>query len=96
VLDAVYEPVFLDCSHGFRPNKSCHTALKNIRYGFNGVRWFLEGDLRACFDNIDHTTLAKLIQKKIKDARLIKLVYKFLKAGYMEEGQYHKTHSGTP
>jgi group II intron reverse transcriptase/maturase len=96
ILDAVYEPTFLDCSHGFRPHRGCHTALKDIRHGFNGARWFIEGDLRACFDNINHTTLAKIIRSKIKDARLIKLIYKFLKAGYLEQWQYHKTYSGVP
>jgi retron-type reverse transcriptase len=86
----------LSCSHGFRPNKSCHTALTNIRYEFSGIRWFIEGDLKSCFDNIDHAVLIELISKKVKDARLIKLVYKFLKAGYMEDWQYHTTYSGTP
>jgi len=96
ILEAVYEPTFLDCSHGFRPNRSCHTALKGIKMGFGGIRWFVEGDIKGCFDNINHTVLAGIIGKKIKDARLIKLVYKFLKAGYMEDWQYNNTHSGTP
>jgi group II intron reverse transcriptase/maturase len=96
VLEAVYEPVFMNCSHGFRPDKSPHTALTKIRYEFNGVRWFIEGDIKACFDNIDHTVLIKLISKKVKDTRLNKLIYKFLKAGYMEDWKYNETHSGTP
>ena len=96
ILESVYEPIFLDCSHGFRPNKSCHTALKGITKGFNGVRWFIEGDIRGCFDNIDHGTLVGLVNNKIKDAKIIKLIYKFLKAGYMEDWQYYRTHSGTP
>lgn len=96
VLEAVYEPTFLDCSHGFRPKRSCHTALNGIKRGFNGVRWFVEGDIKGCFDNINHQALAGIINKKIKDARIIKLVYKFLKAGYMEDWRYNNTHSGTP
>jgi group II intron reverse transcriptase/maturase len=96
VLEAVYEPVFLDCSHGFRPNKSCHTALASISREFSGIRWFIEGDLKSCFDNIDHAVLIGLISKKVKDARLIKLIYKFLKAGYMEDWQYCATYSGVP
>lgn len=56
----------------------------------------MEGDIKGCFDNIDHTVLTKIISTKVKDARIIKLVYKFLKAGYMEDWQYHKTYSGTP
>lgn len=96
ILEAVYEPVFLDCSHGFRPNRSCHTALKSIKKGFNGIRWFVEGDIKGCFDNIDHSALVGIISSKIKDARLIKLIWKLLKAGYCEDWQYHMTYSGTP
>ena len=96
VLESVYEPIFLNCSHGFRPNRSCHTALKDISRGFNGIRWFVEGDVKGCFDNIDHTVLISFIREKVKDARLIKLIYQFLKAGYMEDWQYHATYSGTP
>ena len=96
ILQAVYEPVFLDCSHGFRPNKSCHTALKSITKGFNGIRWFIEGDIKGCFDNISHAKLVEIISRKIKDARLIKLIWKFLKAGYMEDWKYNATYSGTP
>lgn len=95
-LEAVYEPVFLDCSHGFRPNRSCHTALKSIKKGFNGIRWFVEGDIKGCFDNIDHSVLVGIINSKIKDARLIKLIWKMLKAGYCEDWRYHMTYSGTP
>jgi group II intron reverse transcriptase/maturase len=96
VMEAVYEPVFMDCSHGFRPKRSCHTALKSLKRKFNGVRWFVEGDIKGCFDNIGHATLVGIIGSKIKDARLIKLIYKFLKAGYMEDWRYNKTYSGTP
>jgi len=96
VLEAVYEPVFLDCSHGFRPKRSCHTALTSFKKEFNGSRWFVEGDIKGCFDNIDHAVLVGLLNGKIKDARIIKLIYKFLKAGYMENWKYHKTYSGTP
>jgi group II intron reverse transcriptase/maturase len=96
VLESVYEPMFLNCSHGFRPVKSCHTALKDVKHQFHGTRWFVEGDIKGCFDNIDHTVLVSLINAKIKDARLIKLIYKFLKAGYMEDWRYNNTYSGTP
>lgn len=96
ILEAVYEPTFLNCSHGFRPKRSCHTALKDVKHAFHGARWFIEGDIKGCFDNIDHQKLVAIIQKKIKDARLCKLIFKFLKAGYMEDWQYHNTYSGTP
>lgn len=96
ILEAVYEPIFLDVSHGFRPKRSCHTALKQLRREFNGTRWFVEGDIKGCFDNINHAVLVGLLSNKIKDARITKLIYKFLKAGYLEDWQYHKTYSGTP
>ena len=96
ILEAVYEPIFLDVSHGFRTKRSCHTALKQLRREFNGTRWFVEGDIKGCFDNINHAVLVGLLNNKIKDARITKLIYKFLKAGYLENWQYHKTYSGTP
>lgn len=96
ILEAIYEPVFLNVSHGFRPNRSRHTALKELKKEFNGSRWFVEGDIKGCFDNINHEILVKVIGAKIKDARIIKLIYKFLKAGYLEDWKYHKTYSGTP
>ena len=96
VLEAVYEPIFLNVSHGFRPKRSCHTALSNLKYEFGGTRWFIEGDIKGCFDNIDHAVLVGLVNRKIKDARIIKLIYKFLKAGYLEDWKYHATYSGTP
>ena len=96
ILESVYEPLFSRNSHGFRPNKSCHTALQQVKKDFTGVRWFIEGDIKGCFDNIDHTVLVGLIGRKIKDARLLKLVHAFLKAGYLEDWKYHRTYSGTP
>lgn len=96
ILEAIYEPIFLETSHGFRPNRSCHTALKDIRKRFNGTRWFVEGDIKGCFDNIDHSVLVGLINLKIKDARISQLIYKFLKAGYLEDWKYNNSYSGTP
>ncbi len=96
LLESVYEPIFLNCSHGFRPERSCHTALTELTRGFSGIRWFIEGDIKGCFDNIDHAVLVSLLNEKVKDARLIRLIYQFLKAGYMEDWQYHTTYSGTP
>lgn len=96
ILEAVYEPTFSDNSHGFRPQRSCHTALKTIKNEFTGSKWFIEGDIKGCFDNIDHQVLVKVINEKIKDAKLIKLVWKFLKAGYMENSKHYPTYSGCP
>jgi len=96
ILEAVYEPTFSYYSHGFRPNRDCHTALNSLKKEFTGVTWFVEGDIKGCFDNIDHQILVGIINSKIKDARLIKLIWKFLKAGYMEDWKYNSTHSGCP
>lgn len=95
-LEAIYEPIFSDRSHGFRPNRSCHTALTQISKGFNGTKWFIEGDIKGCFDNIDHTVLLSLLAEKIKDTRFVNLIGKFLKAGYIEQWKYNATYSGTP
>ncbi len=96
ILEAVYEPIFLPSSHGFRPNRSCHTALKDIKHGYPGVRWFVEGDIKGFFDHIDHGQLTALVYEKVKDARIIQLLHKMLKAGYLEDWKYNRTLSGTP
>ena len=96
ILEAIYEPIFLNCSHGFRSGRSCHTALSFAKQNFTGARWFVEGDIKGCFDNIDHQTLLAVIGKKVKDARLLQLIGKLLKAGYSEDFKYHNTYSGTP
>ena len=96
ILEAIYEPVFMDTSHGFRPNRSCHTALKAVKYEFRGARWFIEGDIKGCFDNINHDVLISCINSKIKDARFTKLIYKFLKAGFVDDFIYNNTYSGCP
>lgn len=96
ILEAIYEPIFSDNSHGFRPGRSCHTAFDRIKYGFNGTKWFIEGDIKGCFDNIDHKLLLGILAEKIKDSKLINLIGAFLKAGYMEEWKYFQTYSGTP
>lgn len=71
ILEVVYEPIFSEKSHGFRPKKNCHTTLKDIKHAFPGTRGFIEGDVKGCFDSIEHETLIKFFRKKIKDARLI-------------------------
>ena len=96
ILEAIYEPIFSDYSHGFRPKRSCHTALAQIKKEFTGARWFIEGDIKGCFDNINHAILVEIINQKIKDARFLKLIRLFLKAGYMEDWKYHETYSGCP
>jgi len=95
-LEAIYEPTFSDFSHGFRPKRSCHTALEQAKLYFRGAKWFIEGDIKGCFDDIDHDKLIEILQRKIKDSRFINVIRSFLKAGYMEDWKYHQTYSGCP
>lgn len=90
------EPNFSENSHGFRPRKSCHTALLHLQRTFTGAKWFVEGDIKACFDDFDHHVLIDILRRRIDDEAFIALMWKFLKAGYMEQWEYHKTYSGTP
>lgn len=96
ILEAIYEGAFQSTSHGFRPHKSCHTALKDIQINFKGAKWFIEGDIKGFFDNIDHEILIAILRERISDERFLRLIRKFLKAGYMEDWTYNKTFSGTP
>ena len=96
ILESIYEPVFSDKSHGFRPNRSCQTALMQIQKTFTGTNWFVEGDIHACFDSFDHQVVIKLLRKRIDDEAFIQLIWKFLKAGYMEQWTFGRTYSGVP
>lgn len=96
ILEAYYEPRFKEHSHGFRPGRGCHTALEQIRTQWSGVKWFIEGDIKGCFDNISHAKVLELLGQSIHDQRFLKLVKAMLRAGYMDDWQYHKTYSGTP
>ena len=96
ILESIYEPTFSEASHGFRPKRSCHTALLKVQKTFTGAKWFVEGDIKGCFDNFDHHVLIGILRKRIEDEAFINLMWKFLKAGYMEQWQYHMTYSGTP
>ena len=96
ILEAIYEKSFEPTSHGFRPHKSCHTALTRIQKTFIGTKWFIEGDIKGFFDNIDHNVLIGMLGERIKDERFLRLIRKFLKAGYIEDWKYNNTYSGTP
>ena len=96
ILEAIYEGYFADSSHGFRPNRSCHTALIKIQRTFTGTKWFIEGDIKGFFDNIEHNTLLNIMRERINDERFLRLIRKFLNAGYMEDWTFHNTYSGTP
>lgn len=96
ILEAIYEGYFEYSSHGFRPIKSCHTALTHIQQSFSGTKWFIEGDIKGFFDNINHEVLINTLRERIADERFIRLIRKFLNAGYIEDWKFHKTYSGTP
>lgn len=96
ILGSIFEPTFSRLSHGFRPNKSCHTALVQIKKEFTGAKWFVEGDIKGFFDNIDHQIMVEALRKRIDDEYFIALIWKFLKAGYLEDWTFNKTYSGTP
>ena len=96
MLAAIYEGSFEHCSHGFRPNRGCHTALSAIKKTFTGAKWFIEGDINGFFDNIDHDILVGILAERISDERFLRLIRKFLKAGYLEEWVFNRTYSGTP
>jgi group II intron reverse transcriptase/maturase len=96
ILSAYYEPQFSNSSHGFRQERGCHTALTIIDRTWQGTKWFIEGDIRGCFDNIDHQILMSILREKILDNRFLRLIENLLKAGYCEQWKYHSTFSGTP
>ena len=96
LLETYYEPTFSDRSHGFRPGRGCHTALIQLKQKHKSKSWFIEGDIKGCFDNIDHDKLIEILAEKIKDGRLTRLIGNLLKAGYEEDGQTHRPNSGTP
>lgn len=97
IYDSPYGAYFHEASHGFRPTRSCHTALQEIREKWPATNWFLEGDIQSCFDDISHGTLVNLLRKKIQDERFLNLIWKLLRAGYLDlqEGRKNSL-AGTP
>jgi group II intron reverse transcriptase/maturase len=96
LLEAYYEPSFSDRSHGFRKGKGCHTALREVQEYWTGTVWFIEGDISDCFGSFDHEILIRILSGKIRDNRFLRLIRNMLRAGYMEDWQYHETLSGCP
>ncbi|MEP7288959.1 MAG: reverse transcriptase domain-containing protein [Chloroflexota bacterium] len=96
ILEAIYEPTFHENSHGFRPGRSCHTALEDLRHNWVGMKWAIEADITECFEHVDHHQLLDILRGKIQDDRFINLIRKFLTAGYLDNWVYHRTYSGTP
>jgi group II intron reverse transcriptase/maturase len=96
LLEAYYEPTFSGQSHGFRKGRGCHTALQEVAYEWKGTTWFIECDISDCFGSIDHDILIGILSEKIRDQRFLRLIRGMLKAGYLEDWQYHESLSGTP
>lgn len=96
ILEAVYEPTFSRHSHGFRKGFSCHSALKEFRDVWSGIKWGIEGDIKGCYDNVDHHILIDILRKKIQDERFLQLIWKLLRAGVLEKGVYSPSNLGTP
>lgn len=97
ILEAIYEPIFRKCSHGFRPKHSTITALRKASTSYRGgATWIIEGDITNCFGSIPHQVILNCLRKRIKDERFIDLIRKMLQAGVMEAGKYAPTYSGTP
>lgn len=98
ILEAIFEPHFLDNSYGFRPNRSCHQALKAVYQAVmtKPVNWIIDADIKGFFDNVDHYWMIECLNQKINDPNFRSLIIKFLKAGVMEEGKYYETEKGTP
>ena len=96
LLEGYYEPQFSEHSHGFRPGRGCHTALHELSYQHKGTKWFIEGDISKCFDSFDHEVLLGILRKDIHDERFLNLIYRLLKAGYIEDWKWNRTQSGVP
>ncbi len=96
LLEAYYEPQFSGRSHGFRKRRGCHTALRDIRETWTGTVWFIEGDISDCFGSLDHEILLTILAEKIHDQRFLRLIRHMLKAGYLQDWEYHETLSGVP
>jgi group II intron reverse transcriptase/maturase len=96
LLEAYYEPQFSDFSHGFRPNRGCHTALTDVANAWKGTTWFIEGDISDCFGSLDHEVLLSILAERIHDNRFLRLLRDMLQAGYLDDWVWHPTHSGAP
>jgi group II intron reverse transcriptase/maturase len=98
ILNSIYEIDFLDCSFGFRQNRSCHDALKILNFYIEkrSVNYVVDVDIKGFFDNVDHRWMMEFLKLRIADPNLLRIIGRFLKGGYMEEGKKYKTDNGTP
>ncbi|WP_346276118.1 reverse transcriptase domain-containing protein [Pseudonocardia sp.] len=96
LLEAYYEPTFSDRSHGFRPRRGCHTALREVANTWTGTTWFIEGDVSDCFGSFDHQVMLSALAEKVHDNRFLRLLRNMFEAGYLEDWVYNATLSGVP
>lgn len=96
LLEAYYEPTFSDRSHGFRPRRGCHTALREVANTWTGTTWFIEGDIADCFGSFDHQVMLGVLGENIHDNRFLLLIRGMLTAGYLEDWVWGATLSGAP
>src|SRR5260370_16709662 len=95
LLEAYYEPKFSPSSHGFRAKRGCHTALSEIAHQWIGTRWYIAGDVKGCFDNIDHEIVLGILKQSIHDNRFLRLIRHLLHAAYFEDYHPHTTPTHT-
>lgn len=98
ILEPIFEPMFLECSYGFRPNRNCHQAIKEITrliqtHKINNV---CDMDIKGFFDNVNHEWMIKFIEYRVSDKRLIEIIRRMLKSGVMEKNEFKETEQGTP
>ncbi|RKQ11079.1 group II intron reverse transcriptase/maturase [Oceanobacillus bengalensis] len=98
ILNAIYENDFLDSSFGFRPNRGCHDALKilNVYLEKRPTNYVVDADIKGFFDNVNHEWMMKFLKHRINDPNLLRIIARFLKGGYLEEGKYYESDKGTP
>ena len=97
VLEPIFEIEFHDNSYGFRPNRSAHHAVARCQYmAQGGFTWVIEGDVKACFDEISHKAILRCIKEKVMDNKLLRLIHLLLKAGVEIDGVIHPTNKGVP
>lgn len=98
ILTVIYEPIFLDCSYGFRPNRDCHQAIKKLDEVImrGKTNYIVDADIKGFFNNVNHDWLIKFLEHEIKDKNFIRYIKRFLIAGIMEDGEYYESEVGTP